>query len=140
MIDLQITAEIIDCIGADYGITFHRAYDVAVDDHAVALESLSRLGCGYLLTSGRAKNVELGYDELCKMEELIREKKLPISLLLGGGVSSDLIQYFLDNSEIRAFHGSFSGKGEFQNKIFNLGKKYVSDPILIKKAVSLLNH
>ena len=140
MIDFQITAEIIDCIGSDYGITFHRAYDVAVDDHAIALESLSRLGCNYLLTSGRAKNVELGYNELCKMEKIIHQKKLPISLLIGGGVSSDLIQYFLDNSKIRAFHGSFSDKKEFQNKIFNLGRKYLSDPSSIKKAISLLDH
>ena len=44
-------------------ITFHRAFDIArFDDLSATLAKLAELGCDWLLTSGRAKTVALGWN------------------------------------------------------------------------------
>ena len=140
LIDLITMRGLIDEIGPGHVITFHRAYDVAVDAHVAALDALDRLGFDYVLTSGRARDVTSGLDQLLEMEKIIKNKNLKISILAGGGVSTNSIENILKFSKISNFHGSFSKKEFFENSIFDLGQKYLTQSDLVKQAKVILDN
>ena len=64
-IDYDSTALLIQHIGPKYQITFHRAFDIAkFDSLDETIKKLDTIGCKWLLTSGREKNVTIGLIEV----------------------------------------------------------------------------
>lgn len=70
------------CAG-DMSITFHRAFDMAADPHAV-LETLVELGCDRVLTSGQENSALEGAPLIA---ELVRQAAGRIAIMVGGGIT-----------------------------------------------------
>ena len=86
-------------------VTFHRAFDKG-NDLVKNLEDVIACGCDTLLTSGQAKNVSLGFENLKK---LIRISVGRINILAGSGVNHTNTED-LFKIGIRNFHLSGSEK------------------------------
>ena len=89
-------------------VTFHRAFDEG-NNLARNLEDVIACGCDTLLTSGQAKNVNLG---LANLKKLISISKERINILAGSGVNHRNIENLL-NIGIRNFHLSGSEKNKY---------------------------
>ena len=89
-------------------VTFHRAFDKG-NNLARNLEDVIACGCDTLLTSGQAKNVNLGLDNL---KNLIDISKGRINILAGSGVNNTNIEN-LFSIGIRNFHLSGSEKNKY---------------------------
>ena len=86
-------------------VTFHRAFDEG-NDLVKNLEDVIACGCDTLLTSGQAKNVSLGFENL---KNLIRISAGRINILAGSGVNHTNAED-LFKIGIRNFHLSGSEK------------------------------
>jgi copper homeostasis protein len=95
----------------DIPITFHRAFDMTKDPFE-SLKTLIKLGVDTVLTSGQKDNCKSGFDII---QQLINLSNNRINILIGAGVSKDIIEYFLLNSEITQFH--MSGKEITESKM-----------------------
>lgn len=89
-------------------VTFHRAFDEG-NNLARNLEDVIACGCDSLLTSGQAKNVDLGLENLKKLVSISKER---INILAGSGVNHTNIEN-LFNVGIRNFHLSGSEKNKY---------------------------
>lgn len=86
-------------------ITMHRAFDVSRDAFET-LESAISLGVDTILTSGQKANARAGRELIARLLEKAGDRT---EILIGGGVSADLIREFRrDCPMARAFH--LSGK------------------------------
>ena len=127
-IDYDSTSKLINHIGKSFQITFHRAFDIAeIGTLESALIGLDKLGCDWLLTSGREKSVTLGKSTLLEIEKIITSSKLNLKLLCGGGVNQSFIESCLRDDCLTSFHGSFSAQVHCKNDIFDLGPKFETD-------------
>ena len=86
-------------------VTFHRAFDEG-NNLVTNLEDVIACGCDTLLTSGQAKNVSLGFENL---KNLIRISAGRINILAGSGVNHTNAED-LFKIGIRNFHLSGSEK------------------------------
>ena len=86
-------------------VTFHRAFDEG-NDLVKNLEDMIACGCDTLLTSGQAKNVSLGLENLKK---LVRISAGRINILAGSGVNHKNVED-LFKIGVRNFHLSGSEK------------------------------
>jgi copper homeostasis protein len=84
------------------GVTFHRAFDRAVDPFA-ALEVIIRIGCERILTSGQRPVAMEGAQLL---RELVREADERIVIMPGSGVRSDNIAELAAQTGAVEFHTS----------------------------------
>jgi copper homeostasis protein len=84
------------------GVTFHRAFDRAVDPFA-ALEVIIRIGCERILTSGQRPVAMEGAQLL---RELVREADERIVIMPGSGVRSDNIVELAAQTGAVEFHTS----------------------------------
>jgi copper homeostasis protein len=82
------------------GVTFHRAFDRAADPF-VALETIIRMGCERILTSGQ-RPVAMEGAEL--LRELVREADERIVIMPGSGVRSDNIAELAAKTGAVEFH------------------------------------
>lgn len=80
--------------------TFHRAFDDTRDPEA-ALQALSGLGIGRILTSGQAPTAAEGTVLLRRLIELAAGR---ITIVPGGGVSGDNVGRILDETGAREVH------------------------------------
>ena len=127
-IDYDSTSKLINHIGKSFQKTFHRAFDIAeIGTIESALIGLDKLGCDWLLTSGRKKSVTLGKSTLLEIEKIITSSKLNLKLLCGGGVNQSFIESCLRDDCLTSFHGSFSAQVHCKNDIFDLGPKFETD-------------
>jgi len=139
-IDYDSTNQLIQHIGPNYQITFHRAFDIAkFDNLEETIKQLDKLGFNWLLTSGREKNVTLGKSTLTEIAKIIHKSKLKLQLLCGGGVNESFITSCLSDKKscLKAFHGSFSVQTHCKNDIFDLGPKFETDKSRLIKILSL---
>lgn len=96
------------------GLTLHRCIDVSADP-CKTYQDASALGIDTVLTSGAAANCYAGKETIGKLLELRDSCKGP-EILIGGGVSSNIISAFLQEyPQARAFH--MSGKSEIESKM-----------------------
>ena len=155
-VDYDSTNQLIQQIGPNYQITFHRAFDIAkFDNLEETIKQLDKLGFNWLLTSGREKNVTLGLtcgfitfetmllfsgkSTLTEIAQTIHKSKLKLQLLCGGGVNESFITSCLSDNKscLKAFHGSFSVQTNCKNDIFDLGPKFETDKSRLIKILSL---
>jgi copper homeostasis protein len=85
-------------------VTFHRAFDVALDSRA-ALETLVELGVERVLTSGQEKSVLEGLEVVT---ELVRIAGDRIIVVPGGGITERNLPRILRECGAREFHVSAS--------------------------------
>lgn len=82
-VDMERTREIVR-LAAPMEVTFHRAFDLAVDKEK-ALEDVIACGCHRLLTSGGEKNAYQGLGMLRRLKEQAADR---ILIMAGAGIAS----------------------------------------------------
>jgi len=87
-------------------VTFHRAFDVAADQER-SLEDVIAAGCARVLTSGGAKDVLAGAEQLRRLSEQAAGR---IAVMAGGGLRLESAAEVARVSGLRRFHGSLRGQ------------------------------
>ncbi|WP_263384038.1 copper homeostasis protein CutC [Granulicella arctica] len=100
-VDMGRTAELVRMAGLRE-VTFHRAFDHAIDI-AQALEDVIQAGCGRVLTSGGASDVETGASSLAR---LVKQAAGRIEIAVGGGLRLENAAALARSTGARHFHGS----------------------------------
>lgn len=98
-VDEPLVRELVAAAGG-LATTFHRAFDDTRDPEA-ALELLSRLGIGRILTSGQAPTAAEGTLLLRRLIELADGR---VTVVAGGGVSGENVGTILDQTGAREVH------------------------------------
>ncbi len=106
-IDEPILEEIMKKSGS-LEVTFHRAFDDCVEWKR-AMDILIKHGVSRILSSGLARNVEIGYPIL---NEMIKYAAGRIEIMTGGGVNASNIGRLVEELHPDAIH--FSGTVKFQ--------------------------
>lgn len=106
-IDKDILAEIMDK-AKDMDVTFHRAFDDSID-WKKSMDVLIEFGVDRILSSGMARNVDIGMPIL---SEMIKYGAGRIEIMCGGGVSAANIGRIKKELNPAAIH--FSGTIKFQ--------------------------
>lgn len=121
-IDIDTCSSLINAAdGMD--VTFHRAFDVCRNPEE-ALETIIRLGCTRILTSGQMPSAIEGTATLRRLNELASGR---IILLAGAGVSSGNAKDIIIQTGIRELHASarstVSSAMRFRNSQVSMGNK-----------------
>lgn len=121
-IDIDTCSSLINAAdGMD--VTFHRAFDVCRNPEE-ALETIIKLGCTRILTSGQMPSAIEGTAILRRLNELASGR---IILLAGAGVSSGNAKDIIIQTGIRELHASarstVSSAMRFRNSQVSMGNK-----------------
>ncbi len=114
LIDEFEVSKMVDVAG-DMDVTFHRAFD-DLYDYEKGIDTLINLGVKRILTSGLARNVDLGMSILQKMNSYADGR---IEIMPGGGVNTNNIRKIRDEISPVAVH--FSGTVP---KVIDEGSKF----------------
>ena len=87
-------------------LTFHRAFDDTCD-YKKSLDTIINLGVDRVLSSGLARNVDIGANVLKEMKEYAGSR---IEIMLGGGVNASNIAQLVTNVNPDAIHFSATKK------------------------------
>lgn len=123
-IDVERTRELID-LARPLEVTFHRAFDMAIDPHQ-ALDELISLGVDTLLTSGQRPTADQG---LPLIADLVKQADGRIKIMPGSGINPSNIRAIVEGSSAKEFH--FSGKKsvdspmQYHNSGLSMGGKDV---------------
>lgn len=98
-IDKVRTAALIE-LARPLSVTFHRAFDMAVEPHQ-ALEDLISLGVDRVLTSGQESSAVEGLDLIAALVQQAGER---IIVMPGGGVNERNIHKIVQQSGVREIH------------------------------------
>ncbi|MCB0461090.1 MAG: copper homeostasis protein CutC [Flavobacteriaceae bacterium] len=128
-IDIERTKALVE-LSRPLQFTFHRAFD-CVKNPEVALEQLIGLGVDRVLTSGLETSAEKG---LTLLKQLNEQAKTKITILAGGGISSNNAMLFKD-AGLNEIHASASSTIKSDGSLFSTPLTY-SDP---KKIKAILN-
>ncbi len=108
-------------------VTLHRAFDVCKNPFEVLLQA-KNLGVDTILTSGQAKTCLEGK---ALLEELMHKAPNGLNLLIGAGVTPEVIEKIMETMPARHFH--MSGKKilespmEWKNPKINMGLPGISE-------------
>ena len=121
------------------GVTFHRAFDRAVDPFE-ALEDIIDIGCERILTSGQKPTAPEGVQLL---KELITQAEDRIIIMPGSGVRSDNVTWLAETTGAIEFHSSarirVPGKMTYKNSLMNENTDSISvDGDEVKKMINEL--
>jgi copper homeostasis protein len=89
-------------------VTFHRAFD-RCKDWQVALEQIIDCGFNRILTSGQQPNASQGADTLA---EIVAQANQRITILAGGGVTSDNVSELIRLTHVDEVHASCKLNGD----------------------------
>jgi copper homeostasis protein len=128
-IDVKRTKELVE-LSKPLAFTFHRAFDEVVNAEETLLQLID-LGVERVLTSGQEISSEKGLELLQELSKISNNR---ITILAGGGISSDNASKFKDVG-LKEIHASASTQLEENNSLFSLPLTY-SDP---KKIEAILN-
>lgn len=123
-IDVDRTRVLVE-LARPLSVTFHRAFDLALDPHR-ALDELMDLAVDTLLTSGQQPNAAQG---LPLIADLVKQSAGRITIMPGSGINPNNIKKIVDGSGADTFH--FSGKAavdskmQYRNPNLSMGKKGV---------------
>ena len=90
----------------DLELTFHRAIDLA-NDYLDAIQQLIDLGFTRILTSGQAKNVMEGIDNIAMAQRELGHK---IQIMPGGGIKPANLLELVSQTKVEHIHCSASSK------------------------------
>ena len=100
-IDTGLTRRIVQ-IAAPMEVTFHRAFDEALQDPIEALQAIMEAGCHRLLTSGQAPTAPQGAAVIKRLVDHASNLKI----LAGSGVTPDNVRRLIDITGVTEVHGS----------------------------------
>jgi copper homeostasis protein len=100
-IDINLCRDLIAAAGK-LGVTFHRAFDIARDQHA-ALETIISLGCERVLTSGASASAQEGSASIAA---LVAQAGGRIRIMAGGGVRAEHLREIVAKTAAHEFHAS----------------------------------
>jgi copper homeostasis protein len=102
-------------------VTFHRAFDMAIDQDE-ALEALIYAGCARILTSGGQQTAPQGIE---KLAELVKKAGDRISIMPGSGVNLNNIKHLVESTGAKEMHLSarsfVPGKMNFKQPLVTMG-------------------
>jgi len=110
---------------ADMEITFHRAFD-DLTRYEKGIDKLIDIGFDRVLSSGLARNVDMGLDHLKRMKEYADGR---IQVMCGGGVNASNIARLRDELQPDAIHFSATHKvvldeeSKFQETVLAIDEK-----------------
>lgn len=111
----------------DCRITLHRAFDVCREPFQV-MEQAAELGVDTILTSGQEADCLAGMEVLGK---LIEEAPEGLDILIGAGVTPEVIRQFLSQMPARHFHMSgkkvLESEMQWRNPKVNMGLPGISE-------------
>ncbi len=119
------------------GVTFHRAFDRAVEPFKV-LEQLKRMNIERILTSGQAESAVKG---VFLLKKLIQQSENQLIIMPGAGISYENIQEIIKETVCEEIHLSakttvFSKMKKIENDPFLDLDHWESDVETIKKAIN----
>jgi len=117
-IDKRRTARLVD-MAYPLGVTFHRAFDWAVNPFE-AMEDIISVGCERILTSGQRPTAPEGAELL---NELVRQADDRIIIMPGSGVRADNIVALAEKTDACEFHTSARTKAPSQMEFINTSMK-----------------
>lgn len=88
--------------GSGLCVTFHRAFDLSKDPY-IGLETIMRLGCDRLLTSGQASDAIKGADVI---SDLVKKSEGQLIILAGAGVTPSNIAELIERTGVSEVHAS----------------------------------
>lgn len=100
-IDAELTRRIVQ-LAAPMEVTFHRAFDEALQDPIEALQAIADAGCTRLLTSGQAPTAPQGAAVIKRLVE----HPSGIMILAGSGVTPDNVRQLIAATGVTEVHGS----------------------------------
>ncbi|RSK48901.1 copper homeostasis protein CutC [Hymenobacter rigui] len=100
-VDLATCRQLVEAAG-NMSVTFHRAFDVCLDQHQ-ALEDAIVLGCHRVLTSGGQLTAPQGQEQLAA---LVQQAGGRIQIMPGSGVTPTTIQDLARCTGAQEFHAS----------------------------------
>ncbi len=119
-VDEKRLAILVDA-AAPMNVTFHRAFDMAVNLDE-ALEAIIYAGCARILSSGGQQTTGLGID---KLQELVEKAGERISIMPGSGINLNNIKYIAETTGANEIHLSarsfIPGKMNFKQPLVSMG-------------------
>lgn len=109
-VDVERTKELVE-LAAPMKVTFHRAFDRAVDPF-LSLEKVIETGAHRILTSGQFENV---FEGRFLLKELVEKADGRISIMPGAGVNAQNILELSKTTQAKEFH--LSGKSNIKSKM-----------------------
>jgi len=100
-IDKRRAARLVE-LAYPLGVTFHRAFDWAINPFE-AMEDIISIGCERILTSGQRPTAVEG---IALINELVRQADDRIIIMPGAGVRSDNILHLAEKTDANEFHTS----------------------------------
>ena len=100
-VDLGLTRRIVQ-LAAPMEVTFHRAFDEALQDPIEALQAVMEAGCHRLLTSGQAPTAPQGAAVIKRLVDHTSSLKI----LAGSGVTPDNVRQLIASTGVTEVHGS----------------------------------
>jgi copper homeostasis protein len=98
-------------------VTFHRAFDVAIDP-VQALEEIIEIGCQRILTSGQGNSAIEGAAVIAKLVQQAGER---ITIIPGGGIRAENLAELLEITGAREFHtAAYTGERQDQTQILKM--------------------
>lgn len=132
-IDVKACSKIINAANP-LPVTFHRAFDDAIDPYE-AFKEIQNLGFTRLLTSGQKSNVTEGVDLITKLIELSNQD---IIVMPGAGLNENNISSVRDKTGAKEFHGSAKRSKIGKVKIASDGGTTITDPDIVRRMVAIL--
>ena len=117
-IDKKRTARLVDT-AYPLGVTFHRAFDWAVNPFE-AMEDIISAGCERILTSGQRPTAPEGADLI---NQLVRQADDRIIIMPGSGIRADNIAALAEKTGASEFHTSARTKVSSQMEFVNTSMK-----------------
>jgi copper homeostasis protein len=102
-VDSELTRRLVE-ESRPLSVTFHRAFDITPDPFR-ALDALLKLGIDRLLTSGQAATALQG---AALIHQLVTQAGSGLSILTGGGVTSDNVTELIERTGVHEVHTSAS--------------------------------
>lgn len=100
-VDVELTRRMVR-LAAPLEVTFHRAFDEALQDPIEALRVIADCGCYRLLTSGQAPNALEGAEVIRRLVDYTRN----LRILAGSGVTPDNVLELIEKTGVAEVHGS----------------------------------
>jgi len=138
-IDKGRTAHLVD-MAYPLGVTFHRAFDWAVNPFE-AMEDIISVGCERILTSGQRPTASEG---AALINELVRQADDRIIIMPGSGIRADNIVALAEKTDASEFPTSARTKAPSQMQFINISmteelSAVRADKEEIGKIIRLLN-
>lgn len=115
-VDIERTRQLVELAGP-LPVTFHRAIDMTPDP-AVALETIIATGARRILTSGATPSAIAGASQIANLVQLAKGR---ITIMPGGGISSENIAAIARETGATEFHASVRTPVRFRREGIAMG-------------------